>query len=152
MPIAAEMPPEIDPQTAAQPKRRRRRCLTAFSRNTHTHTHTHMPLDGGGGEQMEGWMDGWMEAKSKRWENLALEGGEDGWMRREINRRISYKKFVHFIGQTKRHFFRLIRFFRMFVSVGFCRDQKTCCREIIHHYKRFNHLLLRAMELQAGAV
>lgn len=36
MPIAAEMPPEIDPQTAAQPKRRR--CLTAFRRNTQTHT------------------------------------------------------------------------------------------------------------------
>ncbi|CAB1427612.1 unnamed protein product [Pleuronectes platessa] len=51
MPIGAEMPPEIDPQTAAQPKRRR--CLTAFSRNTHC----------------------WMES---RWRDERSEGGMEG--------------------------------------------------------------------------
>lgn len=86
MTIAAEMPPEIDPQTAAQPKRCR--CLTAFSRNTCCW------MEGGRGA--DGGTNGGMQAGSKCWENLELEGGEDGWTRREINRWIT-TKFEHFI-------------------------------------------------------
>lgn len=63
MPIAAEMPPEIDPHTAAQPKRRR--CCQP-SAETHSGGWRGRGADG----ETNGWMDGW-------WENLALEGGED---------------------------------------------------------------------------
>lgn len=63
MPIAAEMPLEIDPQTAAQPKRRR--CCQP-SAETHSGGWRGRGADG----ETNGWMDGW-------WENLALEGGED---------------------------------------------------------------------------
>lgn len=53
MPIAAEMPPEIDPQTAAQPKRRR--CCQP-SAETHSGGWRGRGADG----ETNGWMDGWM--------------------------------------------------------------------------------------------